>query len=269
MPEDFTGALAEPKNFVERLQELDPTVYLVPIQGSDEDKVTLLSLQSTVRTALAQYVYLEIGSHIGGTLLPHLLDPACRQVISVDKRPAGQLDQRGVIFDYPENSTARMLKTLEPHVPACAFSKLTTFDSDIAEVDVAAVPLKVDFAFIDGEHTTPAAFRDFLNLTRFLAPSAVVAFHDAHILFDAVANVEAFLKYQRVEFRSFFLPGVVYVLLTGDFIALASEALQRRALDREEFVHTCRVSLWRDIAENARLLQGNLIGHTIGDDDGA
>ena len=107
--------------------------------------------------------------------MPHLVDPLCRQVLSVDKRPASQPDERGMMFDYEANSTQRMLNVLKSHVPESAFLKLNTFDADVSDLNTTQIPRKVDFAFIDAEHTIAAVFRDFLGIRRFLADSFVVA----------------------------------------------------------------------------------------------
>lgn len=57
-------------------------------------------------------------------------------------------------------------------------NELTCFDCDARDVDVANLPGKADFCFIDGEHTDAAAMTDFEFFLRACQPHAVIAFHD-------------------------------------------------------------------------------------------
>ena len=50
------------------------------------DKRSLLAVQNAIRALKRPYTYLEIGSHLGGTIQPHLLDPRCSKIYSIDKR---------------------------------------------------------------------------------------------------------------------------------------------------------------------------------------
>jgi hypothetical protein len=206
-------------------------------------------------------VYLEIGSYIGGTLVPHLIDPLCRHVFSIDKRPITQLDERGVFFDYKGNSTQNMLNTLKAHVPASALLKLTTYDSDVSDLSSDEIPLKVNFAFIDAEHTNVAVFRDFISTKRFLTDPCMVGFHDSNLTFDAVQNIECLLRYEGVKFKSFFLPDSVFVIVSGELADIAGQPLERLCIDRDTFIHRSRVALWKQIAVNADLIKGEVIGH--------
>jgi len=198
---------------------------------------------------------------MGGTLVPHLIDPLCRHVFSIDKRPLTQLDERGVYFDYNANSTKAMLHALESHVPPSAFLKLTTYDFDVSELSSDQISLKANFAFIDAEHTNVAVFRDFMYTRRFLAEPFMIGFHDANLTFDGVQNIECLLRYEGVKFKSFFLPDSVFVILTGDLANISCQSLERFSVDRETFIHASRVALWKQVAANADLIQGNTIGH--------
>ena len=59
-----------------------------------------------------------------------------------------------------------MLDILKHHVPEAALLKLNTFDADVSDLNTTHIPLKVDFALIDAEHTITAVFRDFLGGSR-------------------------------------------------------------------------------------------------------
>jgi hypothetical protein len=225
-------------------------IFKIPSQTGDGDKKSLLSLQNIVRTHVRRYTYLEVGSFMGGTLLPHLADPECRLVYSIDKRPALQLDERGRTYDYVQSSTQEMLATLEQHLPLSAILKLQTFDLDASELTADHIALACDLIFIDAEHTNTAVFRDFVNVHGFAKENSVIAFHDAQYVFDALTNVETLLVYQKVKHQTFVIPDSVFVVLLGNFIALAGNVLSRYCLDKETFFSNAKRRLWKEIARN-------------------
>jgi len=119
--------------FTQAIEKLDTSLFqAVPSQTSDADRRSLLAVQREIRKE--PYAYLEIGSHLGGTIQPHYADPACQRIYSIDKRPRCQPDERGERFEYKENSTATMLDNLRRAFPDVASDKITTFDADAAEV---------------------------------------------------------------------------------------------------------------------------------------
>jgi hypothetical protein len=243
------------------MQDLDTAIFRLPSQTAQGDRKSLLAIQHIVRAHLDRYVYLEIGSHMGGTLVPHLMDDACRLIYSVDKRPVSQLDERGVFYDYTTNSTQRMIEALRPAVQESALLKLITIDNDISDVMDSDIARKVDLIFIDGEHTNIAAFRDFVRSLRFMNQSFIAAFHDAHLVCDALLNIEQLLTHQQVPFRSHFLPNYVFVVCAGEFARLADQPLQRMAFDRQTFIEHSRIARWKNIAANAALIEGDTVGH--------
>ena len=99
----------------------------------------------------------------GDRSLPHVLDPRCRLLYSVDKRPPVQPDERGINFEYQNNSSQRMVATLARYVTATYLAKVRTFDMDASELTTCHIPEKPDLVLIDAEHTNVAAFRDFIN----------------------------------------------------------------------------------------------------------
>lgn len=228
-------------------------IFKIPSQTAEGDKKSLLSLQNIVRRNVRNYTYLEVGSFLGGTLLPHLADPECRLAYSIDKRPASQLDERGRTYDYVQSSTQVMLATLEQHLPFSAMLKLQTFDLDASALTVEQIALASDFVLIDAEHTNQAVFRDFLNVYPFTKENSVIAFHDAQYIFDALSNIEAFLAYQKVKHETFVIPDSVFVVLLGDFVNLAANVLSRFCLDKKTFFSNARKQLWEEIARNNAL----------------
>lgn len=237
-------------DFEARLAARDLALFTVKSQTKPEDKTSLLAVQALVRSERPGYRYLEVGSHLGGTLTPHLTDRRCSAAVSIDARPSSQPDIRARDYDYPDNSSARMIELIRESAPDADLRKLVVFDSDAA--DVRDVGASVDLVFIDGEHTVTAVFRDFLNTWRWAAPSAVVAFHDSNLIFDGLQNIEALLASQGVGFDAFFLPLNVFVLATGDFRAPAREQLSPLAYDRAAFLNASQQALWDEIAVSRR-----------------
>src|SRR5580698_6861723 len=100
-------------NVGERIAAGDISLFAVETQTSPADRQSLLRLQELIRRQFDEYTYLEVGSHVGGSIFPHLVDERCAKVISIDARPSEQPDERGVYFKYDDNTVARMLSTLE------------------------------------------------------------------------------------------------------------------------------------------------------------
>jgi len=146
-------------NLQERLESMDISLFeKIPSQTTDDDKRSLLAIQSAVREIAPTYTYLEIGSHLGGSIQPHLVDERCAKIYSIDKRPLVQPDERGVSYGYPENSTQRMLSLLSEIAPT---EKIVTFDGETGKLDQSVVDVRPQLCFIDGEHTDKATKVDF------------------------------------------------------------------------------------------------------------
>ena len=80
------------KNIIENL---DITIFdKIPSQTSEIDRRCLLAIQRHIRNNRDFYNYLEIGSHLGGSIQPHLLDHKCKHILSIDPRPTKQADDR-------------------------------------------------------------------------------------------------------------------------------------------------------------------------------
>ena len=244
-----------------KLRASDVSVFSIPSETSTHDKRTLLLVHNIIRNYKPNYIYLEIGSHLGGTLVPHLIDPLCRHIYSVDKRPLSVLDERGVYFDYPDNSTQRMLGVLRQHVSPSALRKLQTFDADISDLNKNQVQKEADLIFIDAEHTNIAMFRDFLTSAQFAGQSFMTVFHDTNLLIDGIHNVETFLQHIGIPFKSYFLPDVVYAVAIRDLIHAADEALQPFSIDRKKFIERSRLSLWKNISNNMAIAKRGEIEH--------
>lgn len=199
-------------NIEEILDSEDISVFdTIPSQTSASDRKSLLAMQNAVRSNSGSYVYLEIGSHLGGTIQPHLHDPKCRQIYSIDKRPMIQPDERGLMFEYEDNSTRDMLDRLEKLAPGKT-GKIKCIDSDAREINPASITDRPDICFIDGEHTTEAALSDFNFCRSVCNNSAIICFHDSHIIHKALIEI---IKREKESD-----PDVSIQMLTGTVLAI-------------------------------------------------
>ena len=232
-----------------KVEANDTSLFRVPTQTSHKDQVTLLMLQAAVGANNA-YTYLEVGSHLGGSLCPHLLDPRCRLAISVDPRPSSQPDERGRRYDYLDNSTARMLTELSTRMPAEMLRKLITFECDASELRTQTIPERVDLVLIDGEHTNRAAFRDFLSILPLVKDDGVIVFHDAQLVHDAIFNIESMLHYVDRSFYGCFALDNVYAMGLGSRSDLVKESLRSIQHDTDVFLNNARHQVHQHIAFN-------------------
>lgn len=198
-----------------RVDGLDLELFCsIPSETSVADRRSLLALQSAVARTLGTYTYLEIGSHLGGSIQPHLLDPRCKRIYSIDARPAAQPDERGVMFHYPENSTHRMLANLRA-IGGDLVSKVRTHDSGVSGVPSSFIEEPPSLCFIDGEHTREAALMDFAFCERVTREGAVICFHDANILSAALKLVFADLRSRSRSCEIVKLGGTVLAIGLG------------------------------------------------------
>ena len=159
-----------PREFDESVAALDTTLFdLVETQSDAKDLRSWLAVQRAVRQAKDSFVYLEIGSYLGGSL-QYLQDPRCRRIYSIDNRTR---DER-----HAENSEQAMLDNLRRAAPG-GTDKLVCFASDARDVHPRAIDEAPDICFIDGEHTDRAVLSDFAFCLAVCAPDAAILFHDA------------------------------------------------------------------------------------------
>lgn len=235
----------------DRILRGDISIFSIATAMSPHDRAAFLDIQNIVGSLYPGYSYLEVGSDRGGSLIAPLIDSRCGAAISIDLRPASQPDERGKAYDYPVNGTALMLEALAVSgVPEQAFARLRTFDADIGQLPLWRVGTRARFAFIDAEHTNQAVFRDWLNVCRFLERDAVVAFHDANLVFDALENIQAILRHQAARFVGYYLPDVMFVLGLGAMGPEVRRVFAARALDPGAFIARSRDFLHSQIAAN-------------------
>ena len=198
------------------LRSLDLSLFqAIPSQLSDADKRSLLAVQKGVRSRSTSYTYLEIGSHLGGSIQPHLRDPRCNRIYSIDPRPETVADDRGETILYPKNSSAHMLDLLRG-VQADRLDRITVFDSDARQVPASVIDPRPDLCFIDGEHTDQAAGSDYAFCRPLVADNGVIVFHDANIIYLTLQRIIRELEAEKTRFSAYVLPSAVFVIEFGD-----------------------------------------------------
>lgn len=217
--------------FEEQLERLDLRLFeKISSQTTDRDKRSLLACQRAVRTLSPGYTYLEIGSYLGGSLQPHLLDDQCSRIYSIDKRPPAQPDERGFNYEYRNNSTARMLANLK-EINEPALAKITCIDEDAQKIDVSLINPPPQCCFIDGEHTDHAAFNDFDFCYKVLDHNGLLLFHDAHVVYHGLANIITYLTERQVRFHAYHLPDTVFAIEINDYPVHRIECIQELLID--------------------------------------
>jgi len=172
-----------------RIEARDVSLFgAISSQTTDSERESLLEVQAKMADAIGAYRYLEIGSHLGGSIQPHLMDVRCQAIISIDRRPEAQADeQRGECL-YPENSTQRMLGLLEPLAPD-QLGKIQCFDCDASNIDATLIANHPELMFVDGEHTDEAVVRDAAFCAQIAADESILLFHDSTIVSRGLRRV--------------------------------------------------------------------------------
>ncbi|HUR99660.1 MAG TPA: class I SAM-dependent methyltransferase [Pyrinomonadaceae bacterium] len=221
-------------NFESAITDLDLNLFSkIDSQSTDQDKRSFLAIQLAVRKLRPGYKYLEIGSYLGGSIQPHLLDEACERIYSIDKRPERQPDARGFDYTYLNNSTERMLEKLRTVAPD-HMGKIVTLDGDSGSIDPAKIAEKIDLCFIDGEHTDAAVLSDFKFCLRVLNENGCIAFHDAQITYNGIAACVSHLEQSGITFRAYGLPSIVFVVELGDFPVHSEPAILERLTNNHQ-----------------------------------
>lgn len=174
-------------SITERVERLDVSLFdYVESQTTPNDRRSLLALQNVAAgRAQAGYVYLEIGSYLGGSLQAVVADQRCRRIVSIDSRPAIAPDERGN-SGYPHNSSSHMLELLT-HVPGADIGKIEVVEQSVEELDPAALP-RPDLVLIDGEHTLRAVLRDARFCLAACRGAGIIAFHDFTVVGDSILD---------------------------------------------------------------------------------
>jgi hypothetical protein len=249
----------------ERIKNLDIALFArIPSQTTDADRKSLLAVQDCARECVGGYIYLEIGSHLGGSIQPHLLDPKCRWIYSIDKRPASQPDERGPSFEYPDNSTERM-RALLAGIDPDGVKKIECIDGDTRFIPASTISRAPNLCFIDGEHTPAAVVADVDFCLKVCAVDATIVFHDAQTVFRGLRSVVARLRRAGRRFSSHAFLDMVYVICLDESPVrngLARFVAQARKDDLWSKRNDLRLMKWRAEAlkERASILGMRLLG---------
>lgn len=220
-------------DFEERLKASDLALFeKINSQSTEHDKRSLLACQLAVRELAGNYKYLEIGSYLGGSIQPHLMDEKCERIFSLDKRPDSQPDARGYDWVYQNNSTARMIELLKE--VAEDTGKITTIDGDTREIKPDTIDEKVDLCFIDGEHTDEAVISDFKFCLEALNAQGAIMFHDSQITYNGIAAAVEYLEHNAIKFHAYILPSVLFVIEIGEFPLHAHPQIARLLVDNHQ-----------------------------------
>ena len=217
-------------DFESRINSLDIGLFdKIASQSTDQDRATLLACELAVRELKPGYNYLEIGSYLGGSIQPHLLDDQCRRIYSIDKRPKVQPDARGYDWVYQNNSTARMLELLKE--VGGNIDKITTIDGDTVSIKPGQIDDKIQLCFIDGEHTDDAVVNDFKFCLDVLDDNGAIMFHDSQITYNGIAASIKHLDERSIKFHAYILPNLVFVIEIGDFPLHRHPRIMERLID--------------------------------------
>jgi hypothetical protein len=199
--------------FEARLRSLDPGLFgRIPSETGQSDRVSLLALHNACRETYGKFGYLEIGSHLGGSLQVLLADDRCTAITSIDPRPTTQPDARGRDFAYPGNSTERMLAYLRT-VPGADLAKLRTVEASTEDLLAETFTGVAELCLIDAEHTLEAALRDARFCRGVIGEEGAIAFHDRGLVREAI---ERFIgELDPGSFTAYPLQGSVFVIELG------------------------------------------------------
>jgi hypothetical protein len=238
----------ENRSAAARIEALDTTIFAIQ-PGDYADRTSFLRVQRLIRTLEPAYQYLEIGSDLGASLLPHLLDPNCGGAVSIDPRPELQPDERGTDFHYVGNSTARMLAELGKHVDPIELRKLSTIEADASAVGSTLSSIYPHLVLIDGEHTNVAAFSDFLASLSFIADNAIITLHDADLISDTLQIIERLLIDRQTRYKMVILPSCVAVVGFGECIRALETDLEPHAEHKQAYFANARRHRHRAVAD--------------------
>lgn len=230
----------------------------VPTLLSESDRRTLVLLRDVIAERFGSYAYLEIGSYLGGSLQPHLLDSRCSAVFSIDLRPERSPDIRTTAgLNYRKNTVEEMCRLLTAAHGAAVVEKLRTFNSDASDVRVGEIAQRPRLCLIDGAHTDTAVLSDFRACLRFSDRPCVIAFDDADLIYGGLGACLGLLREQGVDHYAYVLPTKIAVIEIGVPIHADVRVMDLLATTDAYFNVMTVMAGWRTQAlERRRLYEG-------------
>ncbi|MDJ1177030.1 class I SAM-dependent methyltransferase [Roseofilum capinflatum] len=238
------------KNWDMIIDELDLSVFeTIPSQTSAEDRRSLLAVQRATARKYKEYTYLEIGSYLGGTIQPHLVDNRCKRIYSIDPRPVEQPDDRspGYIVHYENNSTEKMLNMLKA-IGYGDIGKIECFDVDASQVDSERIKTAPEIMFIDGEHTQSSTRSDFEFCRKVVSENGVILFHDYTIIYPAVIEICNLLDRQPITYVPLKFKGSVFGIFFDSELVYADPYLHEIWQQAENFESKVGYRQWEPVA---------------------
>jgi hypothetical protein len=228
-----------------------------PVQAalSPEDKFFLLKTLSLIKSKKDKFNYLEIGSWLGGSLAAFIREPSCVFALSIDDRGKVQPDERGANYDYRSDTTDMMLANLRN--AGLNTSKLKIFDGSIESMP--APDVSFDLAFIDGEHTDVATFRDFMWVMPLMSESSVVLFHDSSVIYKSLEIITEYLRAKKINFlmRKEKISEVT-ALFFGSYTNIEFGSYYAEAADWSEFKVAAELFIIKNLISNRVKLNTSL-----------
>jgi hypothetical protein len=206
----------------QQIEQLDLALFRhIQGQTTTADRRALLSLQQIVRNHHHPYTYLEIGSFMGGSIQPHLVDPRCEFIYSIDPRPGEPIpDERSREVVQYFASTKAMLDGLA-RIPHGNLAKIVTLEKDAGQLTAFDTPRASHLCFIDGEHTNKAVVSDFKACLPRTAANGVIAFHDCYLVSDGILRCTKLIADAGIPFTPFHFSGSsVFACLMGTDVTL-------------------------------------------------
>ena len=173
--------MQQPQNF--------RSLFPIASQTSESDRRFIVAMLDLVKASKQRFSYIEVGSFLGGTLAPFLMDDMCEHVLSADERERQQPDERGARYDYHGITSQTMIDNLKKH--GLSTDKLAIHDGSIETLQTHR---RYDLAFIDAEHTDYAVFRDYLYVMDHMKGDSVVMFHDSSLVSKGIQNILTLTK---------------------------------------------------------------------------
>ena len=182
--------------------------FPISSQTSLNDKKVLLKIIGIFKNK--RFNYLEIGSFLGGSLTPFLMEDKCKLIVSIDKRNQKLDDERSEEWSYENVNENDMIRRLKEY--NLDLSKLKTFNGDIKDFKTNK---KFDLSFIDGIHTDINTFSDFLNTLKKSNKDSIILFHDSSIIFKSISIINLLLlnmnyKFKLAKFRNSEITGIFF-----------------------------------------------------------
>jgi hypothetical protein len=156
-----------------------------------------------------------------------------------------------------------MLGELGQHVRPHELGKLSTIEQDISVVDRSCLTIRPQLVLIDAEHTNVAAFSDFMGVLPLIADDALVTFHDANLVGDAIQMIERFLQHARTPYSLTILPSCVAVFGFGTFVRSMEAALRPYAEPAAAYFAAARQQRHRSVADAVISQTQGLPGRSI------